>query len=519
MQLKAQEKAREPSLSDASSPAPSQYPAQEDSSDFTAAEWELDRAAVRRLDYTVLPLAAIAYLLNFLDRSNLGNAKVAGLAKDLHLTSHQYLICVTCTYVLYIVFEMPANLLLKKIGAHIAIPAMITAWGTVCCLTGLVQNYHGLVAARLILGMCEAGLFPGLVLYLSMFYRRHELQTRISLFFSAASLAGAFSGLLAAAIVKLNGKSGQAGWRWIFYLEGLFTALYGIAMFFVFPRSPAHSRFLSPEHKAHIARRLKLDSPAGVDDFEEKFDWKEVRKAATSPHVILLFIALFGNGLTLYGFGYFTPTIVQTFGYSPIKTQLLTVPPFILAFLLTMFNAWWSDRYGRRGLCAILMSLLALAGYISALFTFGRHVAFFLTTLALSVFFKSMAMAVRYTALFLAVSAVYSTAPALVTWLPNNSAGHYRKATAVAFGFISTNSGGIASTWLFPANEGPRYYRASCVLISMTILIVVACSLNLLYLRRENRKKAERRNTGQSSLDAASWAAEGDRHAHFVYSY
>lgn len=125
--------------------------------------------------------------------------------------------------------------MLKKIGAHIAIPAMIVAWGTVCCLTGLVQNYHGLVAARLILGMCEAGLFPGLVLYLSMFCtygssspeassdgadsragcpdRRHELQTRISLFFSAASLAGAFSGLLAAAIVKLDGKGGQAGWR------------------------------------------------------------------------------------------------------------------------------------------------------------------------------------------------------------------------------------------------------------------------------------------------------------------
>lgn len=117
--------------------------------------------------------------------------------------------------------------------------------------------------------------------------------------------------------------------RWIFYLEGLFTALYGIVMFFVFPRSPAHSRFLTPEQKAHITRRLKLDSPAGVDDFEEKFSWAECKKAATSPHVILLFIALFGNGLTLCklgprtalvqnnaltepsldGFGYFTPCV------------------------------------------------------------------------------------------------------------------------------------------------------------------------------------------------------------------
>lgn len=134
-----------------------------------------------------------------------------------------------------------SNLVLKKIGAHIAIPTMIVAWGTVSCLTGLVQNYHGLMAARLILGLCESGLFPGLVLYLSMFCmlplkairvtaalslpnftdRRHELQTRISLFFSAASLSGAFSGLLAAAILNLDGKGGQAGWRCVSYLPCL----------------------------------------------------------------------------------------------------------------------------------------------------------------------------------------------------------------------------------------------------------------------------------------------------------
>lgn len=173
-------------------------------------------------------------------------------------------------------------------------------------------------------------------------------------------------------------------------------------MFFVFPRSPAHSRFLTAEQKAHIVRRLKLDSPAGVDSFEESFSWAECRKAFTSPHVILLFIALFGNGLTLCtcdtsdvnkirvelmpspSYRWLrllhsvrhnrlihcrqireltsarnaNRTIVQTFGYSTIQTQLLTVPPFVLAFFLTMFNAWWSDRYGRRGLCSILMSLI-----------------------------------------------------------------------------------------------------------------------------------------------------------------
>ncbi|CEQ41384.1 SPOSA6832_03073, partial [Sporobolomyces salmonicolor] len=396
-------------------------------------------------------------------------------------------------------------------------------------LTGLCQNFGDLVAARFFLGLLEGGVFPGLVLYLSMFYRRHELQTRISLFFSAASLSGAFSGLLAAAIINLNGKGGQAGWRWIFYLEGLFTALFGIVLFFFLPRTPQHSRFLTPSQKAHIARRLALDAPPGAADSGDQFSWSEVRMAATSPHVLLLPHSL-------------RHTIVATFGYTTIQTQLLTVPPFICAFLVTLFNGWFSDRYRQRGTCVIAMSLLAMVGYI--------------------MFYKSLKTSVRYTALFLAVTGVYATAPALITWrmpspccfvtrrtplissflraVPNNSAGHYRKATAVAFGFVMTNSGGIASTWLFPTQQAPRctlllptlrrpgahapsFVRAdetaSRTLLAMSILTGVFAALNLVYLRHANRNKAERREQAGGKINAASWAVEGDRHPHFLYSY
>ncbi|GAA5975345.1 hypothetical protein JCM11641_005946 [Rhodosporidiobolus odoratus] len=526
------EKSRHSSVTDDTSVAPQHQPKQEDSSGFTPEQWALDKAAVRRLDWTLLPLCAMIYLLNFLDRSNLsvlfsafstsllladpplaalptgfrnaysGNAKIAGLAVDLHLSSHQYLIAVTCSYVLYIAFEFPSNLLLKRVGANIMIPAMITSWGLVCCFTGFVQSYHGLVAARLMLGLAEGGLFPGLVLYLSCFYRRRELQTRISLFFAAASLSGAFSGLLAAAIINLDGKGGQEGWRWIFFIEGGFTVLFGLAISPFLPARPSKSRFLTPEQAAHIEYRLTLDSPAGSSGFDDAFSWKEVWNAVRSPHVILLFIALFCNGTTLYGFSYFTPTVISTFGYTTVQTQLLTVPPYVCAFLLTLFNAWWSDRYGRRGLCAIFTSLLALVGYI--------------------MFYKSTVTGVRYPALFLAITGVYSTSPALVTWLPNNSAGHYRKATAVALGFISTNSGGIASTWLFPQEQSPHYSTAGKTMIALTVMIIVFCGINLLYLRRENRLKAEQRAEDErlgKGIVASEWHEKGDWHQNYVYTY
>ncbi|KAI5480206.1 hypothetical protein MNV49_001534 [Pseudohyphozyma bogoriensis] len=411
----------------------------------------LDKATVKRLDWTVLPICALFYFLSFLDRSNIGNAKTAGLATDLRLTSHQYLVCVTCTYVLYIVFEFPSNMLLFPLVR-----------------TGLVKSYAGLVVLRLVLGALEGGLFPGLVLYLSGFYRRRELQTRVSLFFSAASLSGAFSGLVSAGIIKMQGVGGQAGWRWIFYLEGIVTVLIGAVTFFLLPASAATSRFLTAEQRAHCARRLILDVPVGaVAEIDDAFSWAEVRRACTSPQVILLGIALFGNGTTLYSFAYFTPTIVATFKYSTVNTQLLTVPPFVFSFL---------SHYGT---------------------------------------------AARYVSLFLTLAGTYGLAPALITWLPNNSAGHYRKATAVAIGFVCTNSGGIASTWLFPATAAPKYKTATAVNIGMCLVSGVFALLNLLYLIRANKQKAFRRanEKSQQQDSVERWYVEGDKHEDFVYSY
>ncbi|GAA6059485.1 hypothetical protein JCM10212_002228 [Sporobolomyces blumeae] len=464
------------------------------------------RQAVRRLDYAILPVTALIYLLNFLDRSNIGNAKVAGMPNDINLTSHQYLICITVTYVPYIACEIPSNLILKKVGPQRLIPTVVMAWGIVSCLTGLVQNFGGLVTARFFLGLCEGSVFPGLVLYLSMFYRRRELQSRISIFFASASISGAFSGLLAAAILNLDGVGGQEGWRWIFYLEGLFTVLFGATLYWLLPGTPSQCRFLTNRQKDLIKLRLAADTPGGLEgvDDDNEISWKEVKASLTSPHVLLLGISLWGLGFTLYALAYWIPTIVKTFGYSTVQTQLLTVPPFVSAFLVTMLTAWFSDRYGQRGLCAIAMSAIALVGYV--------------------MFYKSLLTSVRYTALFLAVTGVYSAAPALITWMPNNSSRHCRKAVSVAFGFVSTNCAGIASTWLFPAEEAPQYATASKALIAMTIVMGLFAGLNVLYLRHANAQKAirrrERDEAGEpNEVTIAKWKEEGDRHCDFVYTY
>lgn len=175
-----------------------------------------EKLAVRRADWIILPSTFLYSFLSHLDRSNLGNARVAGLQDALEITDHQFSIALTITFVPYIAAELPVSLLLKNIGAHIIIPLLVTLWGVVTTCQGFIKNYRGLLAARFLIGAIEGGLYPALVLYVSNSYRRKEIQTRIALFSATAPLSGAISGLLAYYLMQLDGVCKIPGWGWIF---------------------------------------------------------------------------------------------------------------------------------------------------------------------------------------------------------------------------------------------------------------------------------------------------------------
>ncbi|PGG95543.1 hypothetical protein AJ79_09998 [Helicocarpus griseus UAMH5409] len=475
------------------------------SSDMSPEELsKLDRRILLKLDCILVPMMGMLYLLAFLDRANIGNARVAGLQKDLGINDKQYQTAITVTYVPYIAAELPSNLLIKKVGPRILLPTLCLCWGIITTLQSQVHNYEGLLAARFFLGLLEGGLFPGIVLYLSSFYRRHELQVRVGLFFSAAALSGAFSGLLAAAIQNMEGIGNQRGWQWIFCLEGLFTVLFGVFSFFVLPDTPAQVSLFTPQEATHCAHRLTLDTGANFPD-TEKITLPRVLSTFRDLHVLNLCATLFCNGATLFGLAYFTPSIVQSLGYPPITTQLLTVPPFATGFLCTMLSAYLSDRYKQRGLTAIATSLISLVGAVMTL--------------------KTRTVASRYASLFLLITGIYATAPSLISWVPNNSAGHVRRATAIALGFISTNSGGIVSTWIYPRSDGPYYPFAAKFNLALTVITIVLCAGQVGWLRRMNRRKGERGEeilAGEGVKGAevgVQFGKLGDRHPEFLYTY
>lgn len=208
---------------------------------------------------------------------------------DLRLTSAQYNIALTVFFFPYALFEVPSNIVLKLLKPSTWIAIMMVSWGTVMTLQGIVKNYNGLVITRVFLGLAEAGLFPAATYLLTTWYCRFEVQTRLAIFFSAASLAGAFSGLLAFAIENMDGVGGLAGWRWIFILEGLVTVVVGCVSKFTLPDSPETASFLALEEKKFIVSRLQADAghTGGKVGTNEGYQWSYLKAALTEWKVYL----------------------------------------------------------------------------------------------------------------------------------------------------------------------------------------------------------------------------------------
>ncbi|KAG8733234.1 hypothetical protein FRC11_007731 [Ceratobasidium sp. 423] len=174
---------------------------------------EEEKRLIRKLDWRILPVVITLYLANFsfnlFSRTNVGNARVAGLEKDIGLVGYQYNIGLSIFYITYALSEVPSNLLLKRIGADKWIPILVTGFGLVCFCTTFIKNFAGFMVIRALLGLWEGGMMPGVAFYLSTYYKRHELVFRIGIFVSASSLSGAFGGLLASGLLKIPQLKGM----------------------------------------------------------------------------------------------------------------------------------------------------------------------------------------------------------------------------------------------------------------------------------------------------------------------
>ncbi|KAI0967220.1 major facilitator superfamily domain-containing protein [Xylaria arbuscula] len=434
---------------------------------------KLERRVLWKLDTRILPLLALLFLCSFFDRTNVGNARLYGLEQEIGIVDQQYETGLAVFYATYIFSEIPSNLILKKVTPSVWLPCLAFFWGIVAMSTGFIKIYPQFVAIRALLGLCEGGLLPGMILYLSSIYTRAELAIRIGIFYTSASLSGAFSGLLARAISDLGGKGGLSSWRWIFIIFGLFSSTVGFTAFWLLPNGVASAKFFTPEEREYAIQRLRAQGGrnGGREKEEtEKFAWSEVARGVFNWQTWLSASAYFGILSGLYSFGLFLPTIIKDLGYTANEAQLWSVIPYAVAAVATLCTAYISDHFRVRGIVMLFSLPIAIVGYAVIANTHNTHVKYGMT--------------------FLMATGLYSSVPPVLGWLSNNSAGHYKRATTSALQLAIANAGGFVAVFIYPSIQGPQYHKGHTIILSLLTAGWFLVLANVLYCWKVNRDKA-----------------------------
>ncbi|KAH9934371.1 MFS general substrate transporter [Fomitopsis serialis] len=445
------------------------------------------RRVLRKLDRHLLPFVSVLYLLSFLDRTNIGNAKVAGLTTDLHLTGLQYNLCSAIFFLPYTFFEVPSNMAMKLLRPSRWIPCIMVCWGIVMLSMAFVKSFSGLIAARIFLGFTESGLFPGVTFYLCMWYPRAAQAQRVSIFLSAATVAGAFGGILAFGIERMKGIGGLAGWSWIFLLEGLLTVVVSGLSFFFMHDDPETATFLTPEEREWLINTIKEDT-AGL---AKTFQWKFIAQALRDRHTYLYMLLYLFTAMPAYSFALFLPTIITGLGYSAAHAQLLTIPPYVAGCILTVAYGVLSDRWGMRGPFVLVSAVTGLVGYV--------------------ILFATSKAVVGYIGTIIASCGLFPAAACVLAWTGGNVGGDIKRGVVIAMTIGLGNLGGFASSFIYRAQDSPRYHPGHATNISCLAVAAVLSAIGMLELHRLNRQKQLLRDKeGITSERMAEFREMGD---------
>ncbi|KAH7915264.1 major facilitator superfamily domain-containing protein [Hygrophoropsis aurantiaca] len=425
-----------------------------------------ERKLMRKIDWRTIPWLSFLYLLCFLDRTSIGNAKLYNMEEDLHITDTQYLLALTIFFISYSIFEVPSNVFLKRLRPSVWLSILMLCWGVMMTVQGLVHNFGGLMGMRWMLGTFEAGLYPGVNYYLSCWYKRSEFGIRAAIFFSAATVSGAFGGLLAAAIANMEGVGGKPAWAWIFILEGLATVIAGAVSFWIIVDFPDDATFLTEVERTVVIRRLQSDAQFSAAG--EKLQWKYIRKSLVDWKTYLGIVVYAGSDMPLYAFALFLPSIIKE-GYQATAANLLTVPVYVLACICTCLVGYLADRYGNRGLFNFGLLCISAAGYI--------------------ILISSRNATLSYVAVYLAACGIYPCIPNTIAWVSNNVEGSYKRSVSLAMVISWGNIQGAISSNVYRANQTPWYPLGHGLVLMYIAFGLVSTAIYRYLLTAENARR------------------------------
>ncbi|KAG7448801.1 MFS general substrate transporter [Guyanagaster necrorhizus] len=427
-----------------------------------------ERRLVRRLDGRILPLACLLYLFAYLDRSNLGNARLQGLPQDIlngDPTGVLFDWITSAFYFSYIICQIPATIVSKLVPPHYWLAGAAVGWGLSSTLMSTAFNFGGLFTARVFLGIFEAGFGPGIPLYFSLFYTREEMGLRMAYWFGFAAVSGAFGGLIAFGISMSNVTI--AHWRLLLIVEGVPTIILGIISFFSLPNRPEVTHLFNSRERELAIARMNRSASGDVGNVVNK---AHIWMAFRDWRIYTGGVIYFGLNCALASISAFLPTIIQTFGNTAAVAQLLTVPPYaVSAVVLTLFS-YASDRLQTRGCFMAVASTIGAIGYLLLLTVSSNN-------------------HVRYFATFCITSGTYTTIGLIIAWFAHNLGSETKRATGIPMFMAIGQCGSVLGSHIFPETEGPEYTKGFAISCALEFLAAICAIILHFSYRLENKRR------------------------------
>ncbi|CAK4033631.1 related to tartrate transporter [Lecanosticta acicola] len=409
----------------------------------------LERRILRKVDIRLLPTLAALYCIALVDRTNISVARISGLDEDLRLdVGDRASIVLLVFFVGYVIFEIPSNILIRKIGPAIWLGAIGVAWG--------------------------AGYYPGCVYLIASWYKRYEVQKRFSFFFVLATAISGFANIFALGLIQISKVTSYKGWRWIYIIEGAMTILVAIAAYFIvvdFPQSH-RNKFLTPKEKSYVVERLAHDR--GRESDGDRVTWRAIWNTAKDWKVWTCSVMYFGGAVGSYAFTLFLPIILQDgLGFSRELSFLLSAFPPVFAALEVMALSWVSDKIHQRGIFVIGQSVLGIVGLVM--------VGFLRNQVA------------RYVGAFLGYAGATGLVVSSMAWLTNNVRGDSKRSVATAIAIMLSGISGIYSSLVFRQQDAPGYVPGIYAVIAVDLLAIFLAVVTVLGLRRANKRAEQGR--------------------------
>jgi MFS transporter, ACS family, tartrate transporter len=339
----------------------------------------LDRV-VSKISWRLIPLLFLCYIIAYIDRINVAFAGLQ-LQKAFGVDSSKYNVIYAwgsgLFFIGYFLFEVPSNLILHKIGARIWIARIMIVWGIISSCMMFIKSPNGFYMMRFLLGVAEAGFFPGIILYLTYWFPIRERARTVALFSTAATLSGFFNSPISGRLLQLDGLKGLAGWQWLFFLEGIPAVLVGILVLCVLPDGPRNVHWLSTGEKDRLLAELEKENQSSSGTKHN------LRDAFASGYVWMLCAIYFFLNVGGYGCEMWLPQIIRSFSkMSEFRIGLLNGIPYLAATIFMVLNGRHSDRSGERRWHVAASALLGAFGFLVS--AYSSNLVFSLAGLTLA---------------------------------------------------------------------------------------------------------------------------------------